>query len=329
MSIDIDFVFLWCDGSDPEFAKKKAKRIEEMRFDPVDENTGNVRYIQYDELRYALRSVYQYAPWFRHVFIVTNNQRPKWLIDHPKISIVDHREIIPMDIRPVFSSICIEMYLDRIPGLSEYFIYSNDDMMLNRLLTPGDFFDNTGKPIVWMSDRDARKISRERANYILHDDSINNWQKTLVRAWKLYCEKTGRNIPFFTPAHAMDAYTISMYREVHKFFPELLQTNISPIRTGKEISRVLFSYVMVNEFCCQCLFNRRTNFLNRMKARLFNGFDVLAVVREKATKLKRDVELFRPKAFCINNLRPDNAEEAVCYLKRKFSKPAPWEDCDI
>ena len=71
--------------------------MKEVRPEQITENIGDIRYVQFDELKYALRSVNQFAPWFHHIFVVTNNQRPKWLIDHPKISIVDHKDIIPKD----------------------------------------------------------------------------------------------------------------------------------------------------------------------------------------------------------------------------------------
>ena len=325
MQTAIDFVFLWCDGSDPDFVRQKAQRMKEVRPEQITENIGDIRYVQFDELKYALRSVNQFAPWFHHIFVVTNNQRPKWLIDHPKISVVDHKEIIPKDLQPVFSSICIEMYLDRIPGLSEHFVYSNDDMMLNRPLMPSDFFDAQGNPIVWMSNADAEKITSTRADQILKDCSINTWQKTLLRAWKLYRRKTGRKIPFLTPADALDAYNISMFREVLFRFPELLRVNSLPFRTGEEISRVLFSYVITNELGCQCLFKQKTHFFNRMKTRFFKPVEVLAVVREHFAKLKRDVKLFKPKAFCTNNLRQHEAPEMIWYLNGKFPQPAPWE----
>lgn len=197
MQTAIDFVFLWCDGSDPDFVRQKAQRMKEVRPELITENIGDIRYGQFDELKYALRSVNQFAPWFHHIFVVTNNQRPKWLIDQPKISIVDHKDIIPKDLQPFFSSICIEMYLDRIPGLSDHFVYANDDMMLSRPLMPWDFFDAQGRPILWMSNAGADKMTSMRANLILNDDSINSWQKTLIRAWELYRRKNQKTDPIF------------------------------------------------------------------------------------------------------------------------------------
>lgn len=102
MQTAIDFVFSWCDGADPDFVRQKAQRMKEVRPELITENIGDIRYVQFDELKYALRSVNQFAPWFHHIFVVTNNQRPKWLIDHPKISIVDHKDIIPKDLNRFF-----------------------------------------------------------------------------------------------------------------------------------------------------------------------------------------------------------------------------------
>ena len=49
------------------------------------------RFEDNEELRYSLRSLEQYAPWVRRIFIVTNGQIPYWLnLDNPRVSIVTH-----------------------------------------------------------------------------------------------------------------------------------------------------------------------------------------------------------------------------------------------
>ena len=92
-NFDIDLVYLWCDGSDADFVQKKRERMQQCGISI----TGNedCRYIQIDELKYSLRSVVKYMPWIHHIYIVTNNQVPKWLKTHEKITIVDHSEILP------------------------------------------------------------------------------------------------------------------------------------------------------------------------------------------------------------------------------------------
>lgn len=95
----------------------------------------------YTYCRYSLRSLEKNAPWIRHIFIVTNGQVPTWLdTSNPKVSIVTHKEIFKNPkVLPTFSSPSIEMNLHHIRGLSDYFIYFNDDVFLGSPVTPSDF----------------------------------------------------------------------------------------------------------------------------------------------------------------------------------------------
>ena len=43
------------------------------------ESSSLRRFADWDELKYSLRSLEKYAPWVRHVYIVTNGQIPSWL----------------------------------------------------------------------------------------------------------------------------------------------------------------------------------------------------------------------------------------------------------
>ena len=45
------------------------------------ESSSANRFASRDELRYSLRSLQAYAPWVRHVWLVTDQQRPRWLAD--------------------------------------------------------------------------------------------------------------------------------------------------------------------------------------------------------------------------------------------------------
>ena len=110
----------------------------------VEEDTASAmsRYRDNNELRYSIRSLYKYAPWIRHIYLVTNGQVPAWLnTDHPRVSVVTHAEIFPNpEDLPTFSSPAIEAHLHRIPGVSRRFIYFNDDVMLGAPVWPDSFF---------------------------------------------------------------------------------------------------------------------------------------------------------------------------------------------
>jgi len=134
--MDIDLVYMWVDGSDPKWLKKKQGFLDKKI------NTVG-RYQNNEELKYSLRSIEKHIPWVRKIFIVTDNQTPSFLdTNHSKIQIIDHSEIIPNEYLPSFNSSVIEHFIYNIPDLSEHFLFSNDDMFVNADLEPSFFFEN-------------------------------------------------------------------------------------------------------------------------------------------------------------------------------------------
>ncbi|XP_069760515.1 N-acetylglucosamine-1-phosphotransferase subunits alpha/beta isoform X2 [Narcine bancroftii] len=118
-----------------------------------DDDISASRFEDNEELRYSLRSVERYAPWIRHVFIVTNGQIPSWLnLDNPRVTIVTHQEIFRnLSHLPTFSSPAIETHLHRIPGLSQKFIYLNDDVMFGKEVWPDDFYSHSNGQKVYLT----------------------------------------------------------------------------------------------------------------------------------------------------------------------------------
>lgn len=57
---------------------------------------------------------------------------PKSISKELGIKYVFHDQFIPKKYLPTFSSTVIETFLHYIPGLSENFIYMNDDVYINR-----------------------------------------------------------------------------------------------------------------------------------------------------------------------------------------------------
>ncbi|WP_030687435.1 stealth conserved region 3 domain-containing protein [Streptomyces sp. NRRL B-1347] len=142
----VDAVYTWVDDSDPAWRAARAAALGGPG-DGASADTGAVRFRNRDELRYSLRSLAMYAPWVRHVYLVTAGQVPAWLDgDHPGLTVVDHRDLFadPGGCLPTFNSHAIETQLHRIDGLSEHFLYFNDDMFLGRPTTPDTFFLPSG-----------------------------------------------------------------------------------------------------------------------------------------------------------------------------------------
>ncbi len=133
----IDFVVTWVDDADPVWQKKKAD------FTGVCFEEGNcaARYRDWDTLKYWFRGVEKYAPWVNNVYFITDDQKPEWLnLNHPKLKWIKHTDYIPKEYLPTFNSNVIEWNIHRIEGLSEKFVYFNDDMFLIKDTKPKDFF---------------------------------------------------------------------------------------------------------------------------------------------------------------------------------------------
>ena len=136
----IDFVITWVDGNDPKWRKE---RDYYAGIEYGEEVHNQSRYRDWDTLRYWFRGIEKFAPWVNKIFFVTLGHLPKWLnTNNSKLQIVKHSEFIPTEYLPTFNSNVIEFYLHKIKGLSEQFVYFNDDFFLIDHVTPARFFKN-------------------------------------------------------------------------------------------------------------------------------------------------------------------------------------------
>ncbi|MDR2829032.1 MAG: Stealth CR1 domain-containing protein, partial [Mycoplasmataceae bacterium] len=109
----IDLVYLWVDGSDKKYIQRNKKWLK---------NVGGERLNNIDELKYSLRSVEKYLNWVNNIFIVTTQQIPTWLNQKNKrIKIIDHKEILPHNVKACFNAFALEINLYKIKELSEIF----------------------------------------------------------------------------------------------------------------------------------------------------------------------------------------------------------------
>lgn len=135
----IDFIIPWVDGNDPAWRAEKAKYSPPS----MDHSDTEVRYRDWDNLQYWFRGVEKFAPWVNRVYFITWGHLPKWLDpEAEKLTIVRHTDYIPEKYLPTFSSHAIELNMHRIKGLSDKFVYFNDDMFIIRPTTPEYFFKN-------------------------------------------------------------------------------------------------------------------------------------------------------------------------------------------
>ena len=171
---DIDFVVTWVDGNDPDWQKEKSSYLkmenEEAWSDWV---AGGMRYRDWGLLKYWFRGVETCAPWVRKIHFVTWGHIPSWLdISNPKLNIVRHEDFIPIEYLPTFNSNTIELCMHRISGLSDKFVYFNDDMYLLKEQVKESFFKN-GLPRDF-AGLDLGTITRYNINYRPYNAMVIN-----------------------------------------------------------------------------------------------------------------------------------------------------------
>lgn len=296
-NFEIDLVYLWVDGSDSKWQQKK-QAFTQSAIDKTETNTEG-RYADNDELKYSLRSVEKYAPWIRTIFIVTDSQQPSWLdINNPKIRLVDHTEIIPSEILPLFNAIAIEYFLHNIPGLSEHFLFANDDMFFNANLGPDYFFADDGNPYVFLKKKKFGKwYHRFRA--LLRDEG--HYRRTVVSSMNLVEKKCGK---FYSglPHHNIDPYRKSDYRNAVEevFEDEVRKSKYHRLRTEGDFHRSAIGYYAL------AIGHGHVKYVN---PKISDRMQIFKLT------FKETYELHKPLLFCLN----DN--EQATFEHRQQVKP--------
>jgi hypothetical protein len=226
----VDVVYTWVDGNDPVWRRQKTQALSLQEPQELNEFAANdERYRPHDELRFSLRSLDYFAPWVNHVYLVTAGQVPDWLdTANPRITVVDHADIFPWDALPTFNSHAIEARLHHIPGLSEHFLYLNDDVLFGRHVFPELFFHGNGLAKFFFSRQtvdDSQTIPGD-----LPVDSAAKQNRMLLQ------ERFGRT-PKFKFMHAAHPQLVSTLEALEKDFESKhAETTRSKFRSPKDIS---------------------------------------------------------------------------------------------
>ncbi|MAT07112.1 MAG: hypothetical protein CL424_18925 [Acidimicrobiaceae bacterium] len=223
----VDLVYTWVDGADPAWqesfrrtAAEAGRTIDEAALDPA-------RFRSRDELRYSLRSVWMNCGWARHIYVVTAGQMPPWLAEHDRITVVDHSDILPASALPTFNSHAIEAALHRIEGLSEHFVYFNDDMFVTRPTTPETFFHPNGLARVFQSGARIPGVEDD------HTQAVD----TAARRGRELLEETFGRVVADKPLHSPYPLRRSVMEEIEERLGDVIdQTWHSRFRAPSDLS---------------------------------------------------------------------------------------------
>lgn len=311
ITFEIDLVFSWVDGSDPEWRAGVAGKMRHFHVGEGDDHQA--RYRQIGELRYALRSVYLFAPWIRRIFIVTDSPKPIWLADHPSVTIVRCEEFFTdPSVLPTYNSQAVESQLHRIEGLSEHFLYSNDDMFFGRPAGPGMFFSPGGitkfieaTTRIGLGGNDPQRSGFENAARV-------NRRLLLDRFGRI----TTRHL-----AHAPTPLRRSVFGEMEReFAEEFAATAASPFRSSTNISvtNSLYHYY--------ALVTGRAVLQERAKVKYVDTTKRAGLRDMEVLLRKRNMDFFCLNDSSFPEIDAELRTTAVTdFMKMYFPIPAPWE----
>lgn len=330
----IDFVIAWVDGNDPEWQKEKNKYSNDKNFD----KRVNA-YRDWDLLRYWFRGIEQNAPWVNKIYFVTWGHYPSWLnLDNDKLVIVNHKDFIPKEYLPTFSSRAIEINMHRIKGLEEQFSYFNDDMFIIDKVNPNDFFKN-GIP----RDRAVLNINIPKLSWQIQKINNNNmsvineefeFKKTIKKNFKKWFSfKYGKDIfrtlwllpcprfPGIKHEHANGNYLKSTYHILwNKYYNIMDATSKDRFRNqGTDINQWLIKdwQIVSGNFLPQ----KRNSIFCDLKYRE-NFEKYLKIIKKKKGKIVclNDADDLNEEEFIDKKTRLINAFETILPEKSSFEK---------
>jgi hypothetical protein len=286
MNIDVDLVFTYVDGYDPEFIKMKNSYLNSLnkKYNPDIRSKG------LDEIIYSVNSVIKFIPWIRKIFIVTNNQIPpidKQLISSGKVVIIDQNTIVDSKYLPTFNSDVIESYLHNIPNLSEIFLYNNDDMMHLNHIHRRDIYEVRNNKVLLKIRNNYNKNSRvHQVEYSLRIDYTK----------KLFLN-IDPNIRLINNHHTKFLRKSSMKYIEEKFKKLLDKMRINRVRGTGYIQYLFFLLNVDNILHNNIILNYGRDVIEK---KLGN--------KEGNRLLFNDVLQIRPKFVCFNSMNPSFKE---------------------
>jgi hypothetical protein len=238
----IDFVIPWVDGQDKEHIAKRNryKPSIALREEDKEQSTSDNRFFQFDELKFALRSIKRYAPWYNKIFIITDKQFPSFLnkknLASDRISVIDHVALFRRkpSVLPTFNTRAISSVLHHISELSEFFVYGNDDFILGSEVTP-DYFFQENLPVIY-----GDWYSYEEGN------ACSLYQQGMINAASVI----GYNGKYINLSHGFQAMRKSLNARAESLFPREFDNNIA--HKFRHRSQFLTESLM-NHYCVKYL----------------------------------------------------------------------------
>ena len=302
----IDAIVTWVDGNDPAHINKRNKALAvnpNRQSSTIPAGTDHTRFENNNEIEYCLRSIRKFAPWIRTIFLITDQQHPKFLTQQEqqklRVKVIDHCEIFKgyEEALPTFNSLSIETALHRVPDLAPKYIYLNDDFILLGPTQASDFFTSDGVVLrgEWKRLKNfssCRLWISKKINYIA--------KKTLGinRAMSALQQMKGAKI-----AGARDHY----FNAAHTPYPVRKETIESFMTKNPKIFKENISYKFrdLNQYATTALSNHLEIIRKKAETNASNDHIMICFNRDRKSQIRKKIELLNSKNIkflCLQSL---------------------------
>ena len=223
---DVDLVVPYVNNTDPVWQKTYTDFTHKNNY------LNNSRFDNPNLFEYFLKGVDKFMPWIRKIHLIVSNieQVPSY-INKEKTHIVLHKDIMPESILPTFNSSTIEMFISKIEGLSEHFIYANDDMYPIASMRKSDFFAEDGRPKV------VFKISYVNNEMTFFNQLCLNGYRHLAEVLNYSID----NKTFLKPEHTIASFRLSHCKDCLDKMWHYVEQDLGPFRNTKQHTQYMYS----------------------------------------------------------------------------------------
>ena len=233
----IDYVISYVDSTKEKWQNEFSKYA---KFNHQSKLENKRRFVTNIFFKYVFRGINRYMPWINNIFLLVSDydQVPSWINDN-NVKVVTHDQFIPHEFLPTFNSCTIECFLHQIPGLSNLFIYGNDDMYVFNDCLESMFFENM-MPLCTLVKHPISIYNNKLSQY---SRMMKQMTQKVLNALHIDYD----NSFFYSPMHVQNAFSKIIFERIFKSNMQIILKGITKFREDCNISQYFFTnYYMLS-----------------------------------------------------------------------------------
>lgn len=311
----LDIVITWVEADEAYVRDKNFWLKREIKM--LDEKEIARRSTDNKELKYSLRSIEKFFPYYNKIYLVIKDgQFPKYIKErHPRLVIIKESDIMPNEYLPTFNSMAIEPYLHHIPNLSDNYIYMNDDFIFLKPTNKSYFLDKNYKPTPLYTSNKKRKFINEyeidlndynfETGYAINNFILDSLGKE---------EREGRYLVSHVPKIFNRKYDYEIEKRLKNHYIDDEEINVYD-KTGMSKFRKngnLYLVSILKEYLYHYWFDCKFKKTNHIFQKIFN--------LSKLKNNKNDNQF-----LCINEINKKDLDDYHKYMLNIFPKKSSFE----